>query len=233
VNALKNTAEPTVLRPGDPAVDGSFLEPYTSEWSVGQLKPDGTTRKVGDWADRVEIEEQNGRPAVRRTQTAIFGATRFRYVNVADPATMAPILSEEESSKGSFEHLVFDGTRVRHRHRATPAGGVEERDLPLAMPVFQFTGMYGILLVTFPLHEGSFFQLPSFEVKQADHIEWLSFRVKGREGIPTVAGEAEAWIVESEPGPGARFRFSLRREPPYVFRLDHEKDGTILRWDLL
>ena len=130
-------SQPTVLRPGDPAVNGSFLEPYSSEWTVGQLKPDGTTRKVGDWADRVEIEEQNGRPAVRRTQTAIFGATRFRYVNVADPATMAPILSEEESSTGSFEHLAFDGTRVRHRHRATPAGGVEERDLPLAMPVFQ------------------------------------------------------------------------------------------------
>jgi hypothetical protein len=120
------------------------------------------------------------------------------------------------------------------RHTATPAGGVEEKGIQLTLPVFQFAGMFGMLLVTFPLDEGAVFNFPSFDVRQAANIEWLSFRVKGKEVVPAGAGkEAEAWIVESEPQPGARFRFSLRREAPYVLRLDHEKDGTILRWDLV
>ncbi|HZF12742.1 MAG TPA: hypothetical protein VFE33_28470 [Thermoanaerobaculia bacterium] len=227
--------EPIVLKPGAATVSGAFIQPCTNRWSVAQVKPDGTTKPVGTWTDDVKVETMNGRPVIKRQQTATFGDTEVKYLNVVDRGTMAPILSEQSSSKGLFEHFDFDGTHVKYRHAAMPSGGaIEEKDIQLTMPVYQFGGMFGMLLVTFPLREGAVFKFPNFDVTQADNVEWLAFRVKGKEMVPAGAGKkVEAWIVESEPKPGAKMRFSLTKEAPYIIRLEQEKDGAVVRWEMI
>jgi hypothetical protein len=229
-----SAAEPTVLKLGDPAVSGSFLQPCTNKWSVTQVKPDGTTKPVGSWTDEVKVEQLNGRAVIRRTQVANLGGVEVKYLNLVDQKTMAPISSEQSSSQGLFEHIDFDGTHVKYKHTAKTGEASVEKDIQVPMPLFQFGGMFGMLVVTFPLHEGAVFKIANFEATQAGYVEWLTFTVRGKEMVPAGAGKkVEAWIVETEPKPGALLRFSLTKEAPYVIRLEQQKDGAVVRWDMI
>jgi hypothetical protein len=227
----------TTYKPGDPAVSGAFIRPCTNRFSIVQLKPDGTTKPVGTWTDEVKVEEMNGRAVVRRLQSSTTPSGETKYVNVVDKKTMAPIASERTTSQGLVERFDFDGTRVKYKHSATPKGGaIEDKEIHLPMPVFQFGGMYGMLLVAFPLSPGAVFRFPNLEAEAPDGMEWLSFTVKGRETVPAGPGKkVEAWVVESEQKGGVVLRFSLVKEPPYVVRLDQvvAKDGSVVRFDMI
>jgi hypothetical protein len=84
--------------------------------------------------------------------------------------------------------------------------------------------MFGVLLATFPLREGYTATFPTdppeYKNKEgAEPVEWLTFRVTGRESVAAGPGrQVEAWVVETDMSFG-HDKFWLTREPPYVIKL--------------
>jgi hypothetical protein len=142
--------------------------------------------------------------------------------NIVDAKTFAPIMSESKVVDGSFWHREFNGSVVQGQQKETPGGKIEEIRATFETPVFDFYGgLYGLLLATFPLKEGYSATFPSdFQNNDGvEAVEWVTFHVKGKETISTVAGkQVETWLVEND-APQGHYQFWLSQQAPYIIKL--------------
>jgi hypothetical protein len=218
--AHARAAEPVTVHPGDPAVDGSFIRPYTNQWKITQVTPSGKSVGRGTWTDKLEMATVNGKRVIKRTQTELLTERTVTNVNIVDPKTLAPISSEITDNKGYLRHWDFDGNKVQIKRSSEPAGGeVKSTTVTLDTPVYDFLGgMYGMLLVAFPLKAGYSAKFPIFN-DDKNSLDWLTFTVGGQEPVDAGSGKkVQAWAVQTE-AEGFKMTFYLTKESPYVIRL--------------
>ncbi len=187
---------------GDPAVNGSFLHPYTNRWSFSIERPGSAPVEAGVWTDVMEPVSFEGRPALKRTQVAEYKkGIRLTFVDVFDPKSMAiHVFDYTRSDNGESRHLESDGQSIRFLRRpGSDDDFAQDYVAKLDHRVLDFyDGMYGILLDAFPLREGYEVSFSGFDTDRAA-VDWIHLRVSGRETVPAGKGKtAETWVVQIE-----------------------------------
>ena len=216
------------LHVGDHLVKGGLIKPYKNRWKVTLATPSGQTTNAGTWTDEVEIIDFNGRRVLRRTQVKMNPRKPFEtIINVVNPKTFAPIMSESKSSDGTFWRRDFDGQSVRGEELEKPGGSSKHFEAKLDVPVFDFFGgMYGLLLRTFPLKERYEITFPcEFQDSSGkETVHWTTARVVNKERIAAGADKTvNAWVVDTEIPAAGTYRFWLAENPPYIIRLVDRK----------
>jgi len=57
------------LKSGDSRIHGEHLQPFTNQWKMKVVRPDGTVfEDAGTWTDQLESVSIDGRPCWKRTQ---------------------------------------------------------------------------------------------------------------------------------------------------------------------
>ena len=206
---------------GDPSVAGSALRPYTNLWEFTQQRPGGDPVVAGTWSDALEATTYGGRPAWRRTQVAKYTKKEIeiRFVDVFDRETMAPYTFDySRSSDGNVRHVDFEDGRVRFRETEKRGAAPVEKTAALDRRVFNFYGLYGVLVSTLPLATGFRAEIPAFDTTRMA-IDWVPVRVTGREAVPAGAGKTvNAWVVETPTRLYGRMRWWVTKTAPYVIR---------------
>jgi hypothetical protein len=238
IGTLSPTPGPgTVVHPGDAAVDGARLVPYTNAWQV--TYQDSTGRVIargGRWLDTVTVFRQDGRTVLRRAQTVVVrdGKVFQTTVNLADAASLRPIMSAEYRGPAGWRRE-FDGTHVTIAEDDS-SGGHRTHQAVLGTESFDFYGgLMGLLIAAFPLREGYQATFPAdFEAQDGERVEWVSFRVAGRDTV--AAGEGRtvpAWVVDL-PTPYGPYRFWLSDRAPYIIRLVYTRPNGLRQiWDMV
>ena len=219
-NIFAQTDHPAKLSVGDRIVDGSVIKPYKNLWQFTYTKPTGESLTAGTWSDEVEKIEVGGRPLLKRTQVETYTRRNLviTIVNIFDPKTMEPISRDVTRSTGTYEHVKFSGRSVEFERLAKPDGTVERGALALDQKVYDFFGgLYGVLLVTFPLKTGFSASLPSLDEDKYE-VRWADFKVMGEEMVGALPGQqVKAWVVKTDDnGP---MTFWLTKMAPYVIKL--------------
>ena len=232
-----HAAEPIKIKVGDPAVSGRFLKPYKNLWRLsvrsanGKENPDAAT-----WSDELRLVTVRGREIFERIQVAKFqkdghevATTETR--NTFEPRTMAPISRSftKRMVSGGDESTTIEFHPLSVHLEQMKDGRATSRDVKIATPVYDFYGgLYGLLLVVFPLKQGysaAFASLDEF----TPTVSWTSFTVTGQENVQAGrSGTVMAWVVESNTNQGP-MRFWLSKDAPYVIRLeftDHDSGAT-------
>jgi hypothetical protein len=222
------------IRPGDGAINGSFLKPCENKWKMTMTDPKGVAKDMGIWTDKLEEVTINGRKLMRRTQVS--RDTNW-MTNVFDPVTMLP-LSDDRRVRGQtdFIHRNFYGDRVKLYGMPSDKAELEVdvAENKYDLPVYDFYGgMYGMLLVAAPLKEGYAAKLPSPGEFDND-LHWVPFQVLKEEMTGAGSGkQVKAWVVLSDTYQG-KMKFWLTREAPYVIRLEFTaKNGNIWAWEMI
>ena len=223
-------ASPT--RVGDPSITGAQLRPYVNRWKFTQQKPGGSPVEVGIWSDRLEETTFEGRPALKRTQDVQYTKKdiRMTIVDVFDPRTMEPFTFDYfRSSDGETRHVEFRGRTVVYRHSdgKLPA---EEKTAALADPVFNFYGLYGVLVSTLPLRDGFATEIPAFDTDKMA-VDRVPVRVVGKETVAAGPGKTrETWVVETTPKLYGKRTWWVSKDAPYVIRavleIPKKEDGS-------
>jgi hypothetical protein len=221
--AAASTGEPARVEVGDPSVAGSFLQPYTNQWTFTIQKPGQEPAEAGVWTDALETTTFEGRPALKRTQVANYTQKHFKlvFVNIFDPKTMEPLQADyERTDTGEKRHLDFHHETVTYRRTPGAAGAApEEKTANLARPVFDFyDGTYGLLVAAFPLRAGYSVSMPTFDTISMA-VDWVPVRVIGRETV--AAGKerrVDTWVVETPTRLYGKMKWWLSRQAPYVIQ---------------
>jgi hypothetical protein len=215
------TAAPPRISVGDPSVSGEHLVPYTNRWKFTQQKPGGPAVEAGIWNDALEKTTYNGRPALKRIQTVQYTKKdiRIRIVDVFDPKTMAPLTFDySRSSDGNERHVEFEHSKVTYRHTEKRDARPEEATVALDRPVFNFYGLYGVLVSTLPLREGYAAEIPAFDTDRMA-IDWVPVRVVGRATVEAGPRKtAETWVVETTPKLYGKMTWWVTKTAPYVIK---------------
>jgi hypothetical protein len=98
---------PTMIRPGDPSLEGSSLKPYKNAWKVVYQFPGKEPFLVGTWTDELTPVEVDGRHLLKRSQVAGYAKYHITttYENVFDPKTMSPVSMDfRRSDTGEWAH---------------------------------------------------------------------------------------------------------------------------------
>ena len=237
LSAFAQSPAETIL-PGDSRVDGSFIKTAKNAWKMTGTSPAGRRTDGGIWSDSIEVIDRAGTAIIRRTQvdSGPEGATTFVTETVRD--TLKPIRAEVTTAAGLHRVWSFTADHV-HSTIEMPAHGdkpaqTKENDVSIDQPVFDFDGgMFGLLIAGFPLKENFSARFPVFDPRTG--VAWASYTVIGRERVP--AGKrrtVDAWIVEvKDPVRVARMIFALKKEPPYVIRLEELGEGNVWVFDML
>jgi hypothetical protein len=238
------TAAPVIVKPGDAAVDGRVIKRYLNRFKLVGRGSDGSTVEMGTWTDTARGDTINGREVLLRKQTWIHDRGAEGYYNVVDHKTLAPIVSQYVNSAGLYRRMEFspDGKLVHYQLSPQPpregmppgkplrlSDPMNEGDVKLSQSYFDFnTGMFGLLIVGFPLKEGYSARFPVFRSydPQAEPA-WVDFEVKGKEDVPAGSGKTiNAWLVVAHsPDTDEVMTFDLVREPPYIIRLRQAWEG--------
>ncbi|HEX7254139.1 MAG TPA: hypothetical protein VF376_14770 [Thermoanaerobaculia bacterium] len=233
--------EPAKVEGGDPAISGSFLQPYTNRWRFTMTKPGSAPVEAGTWSDRMETTSFAGRPVLKRTQVAEYkNGIRLTFVNVFDPKTMDSLAFDYvRSDTGETRHLEVEGKTV-HFRRSPGTGDQPAQDYDARVDrriLDYYDGLFGILLDSLPLKEGYEIELPAFDSDRAA-IDWVHVRVTGRETVPAGEGkQAGTWVVHVETKLYGSSTWWLSREKPYVIAASlvlAEKDGgTVITYTMI
>jgi hypothetical protein len=222
VTARAAEPAPPRVEGNNPAIDGSFLRPYTNAWTFAMQKPGGPAVEAGVWTDRLERTTHAGRPALKRTQVAEYkNGIRLTFVNVFDAKTMASLTFDyARSDTGEKRRLEFAGRKATFR-RLPGTGSEPEQDYvaTVAHDVLDFhDGLYGILLDAFPLREDYAAEFPAFDTDRAC-VDWVTMKVTGRERIAAGPGrEADSWVVSVQTRLYGSSTWWLTRDAPYVIK---------------
>lgn len=211
---------PVDLRVGDPAIDGSFVKPFTARYRITVTAATGETQDWGTEVHEVQVVTMQGRPVLKRIRFMSGPRKTVCGIAFADRATFAPILSQEIHSDGSYWRYEFAGKRVRMQRSAEPAmGELRETELELDVPVFDFNlGPYELMFAGLPLRQGYSARIPAFILDNAGP-PWAGFEVTGREPTPIETSRSvDAWIVETQYNAEWKQVLWLAREPPYLLR---------------
>ncbi len=225
-----SSPRPTLLLPGDRRVEGRRVRPYTNRWKITYRTPtgaaaDGGPGRAGMWYDTLAIVRRDARRELLRRQTLLNPAGEVLEVidNYVDPVTLAPILSETRSKGGGISRRSFAGARVSGFDLdSATATSRSTIDTTLAEPVFDyFGGLFGILLVGFPLRNGFVAEFPTNfgGASGPDGLTHVTVTALGTERIDAgPLGRVMARHVTSKT-PQWTFDYWLSDRPPYIIRL--------------
>ncbi|MCZ6834621.1 MAG: hypothetical protein O7G85_02500 [Planctomycetota bacterium] len=222
---------------GDGVVDGSFIVPYTNVWQMFQFDADGERTPTNTWTDKVELIEEDGRKLIKRTQIVLDdqGETVQTMLDWVDHKTLAPVKTEKSMTNGGTLQVVFDGLHIQGFMQQSPQGPKMKIDSTTEIPTYNW-GIYGTLLVGFPLELGYEAEFPTGSLAPGESgadgtprmdvtLSWLKLKVIGEESISAgKKGQMDAWIVEVDQGP-MNFRFWLSKEAPYIIKLVMTQPG--------
>jgi hypothetical protein len=246
--AVSSHCEPTtkIVRVGDAAVDGTFIQPFTNKWKLVGKGADGSVVEMGVWLDRAALDEIDGRKVIKRQQLWLHDQGAEGYLNIFDAKTMAPIVSQYVNAGGLYRRIEFNpaGTTVRYQMSPSPDPHADQPRIPAsakmvageiktAEPWFDFnTGMFGLLIAAFPLKQGYSARFPVFKsYAPAAEPDWVDFEVTGKESVPAGPGKSvEAWrVVVHSPATQETMIIHMTREAPYIIRLQQawmDRDWT-------
>jgi hypothetical protein len=232
-DVVAQTPPGEVILPGDTRVDGSIIHAATNAWKMTGLTPGGRHDDGGVWKDTIEIVEKSGRPVIRRTQIDAGPEGNTTFITETDQQKLTPIRAEVTTAAGMHRVLSFDPDHV-HSVVAVEGKPTRESDIAIAQRVFDFNGgMFGLLIVGFPLQKDFSASFPVFDPRKG--LAWAKYTVIDRERVPAGKGRfIDAWVVEvQDPVRLSRMIFSLTKEPPYVIRLQEIGEGKFWIFDMI
>ena len=238
VIAATQTQEITV---GDSQVHGERLQPYTNQWQMKVVRPDGSALEdAGTWTDQLEAVSIDGKQCWKRTQSAKFKkstgevAATTKTVNVFDARSMAPISREFERHivGGDDSKLRITFSRNSMTVENTEKGKSEVHEIAASNAYDFFGGVYALLWVALPLKPNFSATFPSYtEDEHPELVQQVSYKITGREKLQTGnLKRADTWVIESDTSIGY-LKYWISEEPPYILRMDF-KDKTGARWTL-
>jgi hypothetical protein len=229
-------AEPS-SSPVAPVPDASILAPYNNAWLYSARLPSGETRPQGIWSDHLQFRDIEGRRALLRVQGMTYGTGASSSVlNAFDPQTMEPILSQTRGPDGKSIRRTFANGIVHSVNMASPCAAEVSADFPLSGVLYDFYGgMYGLLLATFPLHEGAIGSFQSIDEFENTNVP-ARYQVVRRERVSAGSrGHVSAWRVQSGREGQYSMTFWLTKAPPYIIKLEMVNDGDprVLTFDMI
>jgi hypothetical protein len=241
-------ADPVTVSVGDKSIDGSFIQSYKNKWKLVGVAPDGSIKEMGTWSDDVQVTDLDGRKVLKRRQSWNTGSFIETYINIVEQKTLTPILSQYVASGGIYYRFEYgrDSKTVRYQRSPQPQGDsgpvkisapMEQGEIVTDMPVYDFnSGMFGLLIVGFPLKEGYTVRFPVFNISEPSNAPaWIDFRVEGKETVAAGPGKhVEAWsVVANSPATKEVMRFDLIKEAPYIIRLRQEWQGRDWTFEMM
>jgi hypothetical protein len=229
------------LKSGDPRIHGEHLQPFTNQWKMKVVGPDGTALEdAGTWTDQLESASVDGRSCWKRTQSATFKrktgeiAATTRTVNVFDAKTLAPISREFErhmvGGEDSKLTITLHGNSMKIEN--TEKGKTETREVPTTEAFDFYGGVYALLWVALPLQQDFTATFPSYtEDEHPEAVQQVTYKITGRESMEAGStGKRDTWIIESDTSIGY-LKYWISENPPYIIRMDY-KDKTGAKWTL-
>ncbi len=221
---LTAASDPSVVRPGDRVVDGSFIQAYRNAWRYSHKTASGKLAAHGRWTDEVSLEIVDGEEQIVRRQRFPTVAGFRILVNRARRSDLAPRSFEVRADGGqTLQRVDFGDSQIDIAF----FGQAEPVSAPLPEPVFDWY-LYGILVAGFPLETGYAAKFPA--LNQNLQPTMRTVKVVGRESIPGPDGAPKpCWKVVSDDG----LAFWVSREAPYVFRVRKQyDDGGSKLWEI-
>jgi hypothetical protein len=222
-----------VILPGDNRVDGSIIHAATNAWKMIGLTPGGRRDDGGVWKDTIEIVDEGGRPVIRRTQIDASPDGTTTFITEADQQKLTPIRAEVTTAAGMHRILTFEPDHV-HSVVTSKGKATRESDIAVAQRVFDFNGgMFGLLIVGFPLQKDFSASFPVFDPRKG--LAWAKYTVVDRERVSAGKGRTvDAWVVEvQDPVRLSMMIFSLTKEPPYIIRLQEVGEGKFWTFEMM
>jgi len=224
---------------GDPAMNGSIIQPYDNVWLVTLHYQDGRVVERGLSTDHVRALDVDGKRYLSRIESEADvlsppsqppSSQVSSTFNIFDAATMAPLHGEARASDGSSLIRDFDGMHVTTR-TLDPGAAEQTETASTAEPAFDFHGgMTGLLLAALPLKIGYSARLPGVGDHELDYTE---IRVVRSETIKAGRlGQRPAWVVEIGPAPAGTI-YWISKQAPYVLRCVVSSPKGFASWDIV
>ncbi len=238
--ALGAPSAPPIIHVGDPAMNGSAIQPYDNVWLVTLHYADGRVIERGLSTDHVRFIDCNGSSCLSRIEgeedvIAVPGqqpsGRSSMTFNIFDPTTMAPRHGESYSSQGDALIRDFNGREVTTRSRSSAGATETTTKLVTGEAAFDFHGgMTGLLLAALPLASGFEARLPG--VGDSD-LDYTSIKVSGEESIAAGGlGIVKAWRVDIGSAP-AQSTYWISKLPPYVIKVIVRGPRGYASWDMV
>jgi hypothetical protein len=92
-----------------------------------------------------------------------------------------------------------------------------------------YGGLYGLLIVAFPLRPGFSATLPSVD-EDTPTVSWMSFKVTGEDQADAgPKGSVSVYVVEADTNLGP-MKFWLSKQAPYIIRLEYTAKDNGYSW---
>ncbi len=224
----------TLPASGATTVASHAIEPYTNAW-IMTFHPDSGASAAGTlWEDRMDTVRWRGRLAMKREQVehlpSSSGDRRVYYVNIFDPSTLAPYVSERRRADGVFIRITYVGDSARevksvpgwNAPRVTPGTRLDSttRAFRLTRSFADFyNGMYATVFAGRPMSVG---EQGAFAALRGDSVVDVPYRVTGKERVRGPGGDSTlAYRIDigAPPGSSERYTSWISERPPYVLRL--------------
>jgi len=217
---------------GDGTITGAKLKPYSNAWMFSFVK-DGRKRDQGIWSDVLRYRDVDGKYLLERVQGMTYSnGLSSVTINRFEPATLAPVYSEQHTPDGKMVKREFAGSHVELRFTKSPGASEEVTRTSLPSGVYDFNGgMYGMLIAAQPLRVGYAARIPTLGEFDND-LTSIPFRVVRRETISAgFKGRMGAWVVEV--GGESPMTFWISDAPPYILRLTLPMSGGEAVYDII
>jgi len=234
-------AQTQEIKVGDSEVHGERLRPYTNQWQMKVVRPEGSVLEdAGTWTDQLEAVSIDGKQCWKRTQSATFKrktgevAATTKTVNVFEAKTMAPVSREFDrhiaGGDDSKLKITFNGTSMKVEN--SEKGKTEVHEIATSNAYDFYGGVYALLWVALPLKPDFSATFPSYtEDEHPELVQQVTYKVTGRESLETKnAKKADTWLIESDTSIGY-LKYWITEKPPYILRMDF-KDKTGAMWTL-
>ncbi len=209
------------LKVGDEAVNGSFIQPFKSEFKLTRKGADGKTTDGGRWTSEVKLIERDGKKLLRthviKYDTA--GAKEFERVHLSDHATLAPVALHHIIGGLTVIHVDAAGTKLKATLLPSAEVAAVTGESTLEQAPFDLS-LFGVLLAGFPLREGYTAQFPIFGLTSASNanliLAWETMSVGAKEKVKIGAREIKAWPVTTKLRPWTVW---VTKEAPYELKI--------------
>lgn len=213
-------AQERELEVGSSQLSALFIQTYRAKFAYSVADEDGQQQLVGHWTDEVEISGSDGERQLMRkvVRTPVDGSPDIIRTMLANGATLAPVTTDQ-----------MFGPELSYRFRLDYAPGSVSQvlvgpvtqparlaNLTLDRPKFDLS-FWSTLALTLPFSEGFEARLPVHRPQPGAPDSEL-FQVIGKEKVEALGKSLDAWRVAI---PAEKWTFWLRKEKPYVVRIEH------------
>lgn len=224
-----------VIRPGDPAVDGTLIEPHRAVWRA-VIGPGDASNVMAVFERKVRGGMVRGDSAILVLWDAHFGRRSGLDLFAVRPRTLEPLYRYvTNSGEGGLWVLNFHPAHVSGSY--TEEDGAQPRGFQIALtsPIFPGGGVLDLVLAAIDLEHGSSFTLRLGTLDARQRVVEVSFQIGALERIERPgAAPVEARIVDGVWSSGQRQRLWIAREPPYLVRREITmRDGNMMSWELI